>query len=168
MVTLEVLVGIPASGKSTYAKEKAIEQGCIYISSDKIREELCNDVNCQDKNKEVFNEMYKRTVQELNFGYDVIYDATNIKSKNRKELLKRIRSDVHDIVCNVTVFLIPVSTCLHMNENRDRKVPLSVILKMVDDFEVPDFNREGWDNIYIKCLKENDINKYDKECYLFY
>ena len=54
-----MLVGLPASGKSTYA-EKLRKKGFHIHSSDKIREELTGDVNSQDKNMNVFQELHKR------------------------------------------------------------------------------------------------------------
>ena len=40
MKTLDFLIGLPASGKSTYAKIKEKENGAIVLSSDRIRKEL--------------------------------------------------------------------------------------------------------------------------------
>lgn len=44
MVEFIMLVGLPGSGKSTYA-EKLKEKGYIIHSSDAIREELTGDIN---------------------------------------------------------------------------------------------------------------------------
>ena len=59
MTKFIMLVGLPASGKSTYA-ERLKEKGYHIHSSDKIREELTGDVNSQDKNIDVFAELHKR------------------------------------------------------------------------------------------------------------
>ena len=59
-----MLVGLPASGKSTYA-EKLRKDGYHIHSSDKIREELTGDVNSQDKNTDVFVELHKRVKLDL-------------------------------------------------------------------------------------------------------
>lgn len=39
---LYVMVGLSASGKSTIAKEIAKEQNCVIVSSDCIRDEICD------------------------------------------------------------------------------------------------------------------------------
>lgn len=53
---LIVMVGLSASGKSSYAKELEKENptNTIVISSDAIREEICGSVEDQSKNGEVF------------------------------------------------------------------------------------------------------------------
>ena len=40
----EMLIGIPGSGKLTYAKKK-IDEGCIVVSSDALRKELYGAVD---------------------------------------------------------------------------------------------------------------------------
>lgn len=79
-----MMVGLPGSGKSTYAKELADEMRAIICSSDAIREELCGDENSQDKNEDVFKILHSRIKECLRKGVNVIYDATNINSKRRR------------------------------------------------------------------------------------
>ena len=47
MTTLYMMVGLPASGKSTYAKLLAEEVDGIIVSSDAIRKEWYGDENIQ-------------------------------------------------------------------------------------------------------------------------
>ena len=47
-----MMVGLPGSSKSTYAKQLAEETNAIICSSDAIREELCGD-NIYDDDYEV-------------------------------------------------------------------------------------------------------------------
>lgn len=54
MPTFVLMVGLPASGKSTYAQELAEEMRAVICSSDAIRKELFGDENSQDNNEEVF------------------------------------------------------------------------------------------------------------------
>ena len=58
---LIVMVGLPGSGKSTYAKE-LIKKGRadIILSSDAIREELTGDESNQTVNDKVFKLLYQR------------------------------------------------------------------------------------------------------------
>ena len=45
---LEILIGLPGSGKSTYCKEKReLNSNSVYLSSDKIREELYGNESIQ-------------------------------------------------------------------------------------------------------------------------
>jgi len=48
--------GLPASGKSTIAKEISKSEDAVIVSSDEIREELGN-INDQSQNAKVFEEV---------------------------------------------------------------------------------------------------------------
>ena len=88
MTTFYMLIGLPASGKSTYIKEHFDDD--IVFSSDKIREECFGDVNDQTHNNEVFKKLVKRVKANLRNKKDAVYDATNINYKRRMHLLKNI------------------------------------------------------------------------------
>ena len=84
MGKLIVLVGLPGSGKSTYAKrykEENNTEEVEILSSDALRREMFGYL-CQDRNQELFSEMFKRTVAFLKENKTVIYDATNISSND--------------------------------------------------------------------------------------
>ena len=82
MPILYFLVGIPGSGKSTWGENFA-KTICntVYISSDQLRIEMYNNVNDIEHTGLVFEEMKKRTKENLKNGKNVVYDATNISSK---------------------------------------------------------------------------------------
>lgn len=145
-----MLVGLPASGKSTYA-EKLREKGYHIHSSDKIREELTGDVNSQDKNMNVFQELHKRVKTDLQNGISCVYDATNMSMKRRKAFLDEIKK----FNCRKTciLFVVPVEVCKKRNQSRERKVPDSVFDKMLKQFQCP-YYYEGWDNIEIKWYED--------------
>lgn len=67
---LIVMVGLSASGKSSYAKELEKENptNTIVISSDAIREEICGSVEDQSKNGEVFRIFHERIRRNLENG----------------------------------------------------------------------------------------------------
>lgn len=150
MINFIMLVGLPASGKSTYA-EKLKKKGFHVHSSDKIREELTGDVNRQDKNTDVFTELHKRIKSDLQNGFSCVYDATNMSMKNRIAFLNEIKQ----IDCKKTcvLFAIPVEVCKERNKARERTVPDYVFDHMLRNFWVPMYY-EGWDAISIVSLKE--------------
>ena len=71
--SLILLVGIPGSGKTTYA-EKYLEvfNNTIHLSSDKIRAELWGSETTQGDNNEVFSLMQSRAIEALNNGQNVL------------------------------------------------------------------------------------------------
>ena len=142
-----MLVGIPASGKSTYAEKLSKETGAIICSSDKVREEICGDINSQDKNNEVFITLHRRIKEHLRNGESVIYDACNISSKRRIAFLRELKN----ISCkkHCVIIATPYEKCLEANKNRERQVPEDVIKRMYMNWNVP-YWFEGWDRIWIK------------------
>lgn len=138
MSNLVMLVGLPGSGKSTWA----LNSGVRTFSSDDIRLELFGDVNDQTHNKEVFDELQRRTKECLSSGVDCIYDATNISRKRRMAFLREV--DGHNKTC--VLFCPPVELCKARNLLRERRVPEEVIDRMVRNFEVP-YVYEGWNQI---------------------
>jgi predicted kinase len=56
---------------------------------------LSNDISNQFVNKEVFKTAIDRSITALNAGNNVIFDATNIESIYRKEMLKFIKQNVN-------------------------------------------------------------------------
>lgn len=143
MSTLYYLVGMPASGKSTWAK-KNINDNTVWISSDNIRKELYGSESVQEGNIEVFELMFKRTRDALRNGLDIIYDATNINSKKRKGFINQFKN-----IRKVCIyFASDLKDVIHRNNSRDRKVPFEVINRMYKGLQIPMYH-EGWDNIQI-------------------
>ncbi len=65
MNKLYMMIGLPASGKSTIAKEIAEKENAVIISTDDLRQELLNDVNSQADNNLIFKEAEKRLKQNI-------------------------------------------------------------------------------------------------------
>ena len=131
MAEFIMLVGLPASGKSTYA-EGLKEQGYSVHSSDAIREELTGDVNSQDKNTDVFSVLHKRIKSDLENGISCVYDATNISMKRRKAFLDELRK--FECAKKCVLFAVPVEMCKDRNQNRERKVPDETYDRMLKNF----------------------------------
>lgn len=139
--TFTMLVGIPASGKSTWANN---QKGVEVFSSDALRRELFGDENIQGDPNKVFSILRDRVRKCLNEGKDAILDATNIKRANRVGFLQ----DLGKTPCikRCVVFLVRFDTLLERNNKRDRFVPESVIKRMFLSYQPPCYG-EGWDDI---------------------
>lgn len=153
-VKLYYMIGLPGSGKSTYAKEIAEKfEGEIHIhSSDSLREELFGDVNenSRDSNEKLFRVLHRRIKDDLQKGVSVVYDATNVNKKNRLEFLRFIEDVDCEKLC--VLVMLPYHMCLTRNMNRERVVPPNVIERMYRRFQPPS-KKEGWDGffIYVNC-----------------
>ena len=152
MTEFIMFVGLPASGKSTYA-EKLKEKEYRIHSSDSIREELTGDANTQDKNIDVFATLHERIKNDLGNRISCVYDATNMSMKRRKAFLDEIKK--YDCRKKCVLFVIPVEVCKERNANRERKVPDEVFDKMIKQFNVP-MRYEGWDEIEVVLDEEYD------------
>lgn len=147
MAKVIMLCGLPASGKSTYAKEIAEQEKANLHSSDNMRKLLFGDENVNDKNDEVFNMLHKQIKLDLIDNKNVVYDATNINYKRRKGFLEELNKIDCEKIC--VLIATPYEKCLEQNKLRERQVPEEVIKNMYLNFYIPQYY-EGWDKIEIK------------------
>lgn len=146
---LVVTVGLPGSGKTSWVDDFIREnqdKTVDVISSDKIREEVFNDIEDQNHNSEVFDLMKRRTKESLSQGHVAIYEATNISSKRRRALLKELNKYYDKAICLFKYKRL--IACQIDNEKRDKKVPSDVIDRMYRNFEIP-HKSEGFDEIIV-------------------
>lgn len=139
------LVGLSGSGKSIFSKSitelvKPIEA----FSSDKIIEELYGDESIQGKPQKVFNIFHKRIFSALKNGKNCIYDATNLKQKDRLHFLLQLKQQKIDCEKICYVMCVPFEICIERDSKRKRTVGKNVIMKQMKSFEMPCRN-EGWD-----------------------
>jgi predicted kinase len=79
---LFLLVGPTHAGKTTYVQAGPFHD-CVHLESDRIRQQLTGDPTDQTHNDEVFALMHTLVRTYLQAGVDVVYDATNIRRKDR-------------------------------------------------------------------------------------
>jgi len=145
MTRFMMLVGLPASGKSSMADFLSTIDYNIH-SSDEIRKELFGSYDMVEKEHhvKVFEELHKRIKRDLKEGKNVVYDATNINRKRRMGFLQELKN----IKCHKTALFFATSyeECLGRNNFREKSVPEEVIKRMYMNFDLP-FYFEGWDKI---------------------
>jgi predicted kinase len=127
-----VLVGLPASGKSTWVAQ----QGGVAISSDELRRWLRDDVMDQTIHGLVFRLMRDFVRMRISLGAPVTYvDATNITPKHRRPFIKIAQH--MGCLCEAVYFDLPIDECLRRNEARDRRVPEQAIRAMAERLQAP-------------------------------
>jgi len=154
---LIILVGVPGSGKSSYAKEIAKKERATIVSSDGIREELFGDESIQGKPYIVFKRLYEKVDELIAQDISVIIDATNIKRDKRMAVLEKYKQAYKECY----YFDTTLEMCLERDNARKRTVGERVIDRFYKSLEVPLIG-EGFDKINIIHSKsEYPINKED-------
>jgi len=133
---LILLIGIPASGKTTLSK-KLIQKGYESISADIIRAELYGNEAEQGDPTKVFSVLFARLEDMMGAGKDIVVDNTNLKFAHRKEILTRAEKFGYSDV-QLWVLDVPLDVCLQRNAKRERMVQEDVLANMFMTF-----NRSG-------------------------
>lgn len=173
MGRLIVLVGLPGSGKSSYAEQfKAVDDAIctgvtVIHSSDAIREELFGDASSQEDNARVFDLMRKRTTEDLRADKTVIYDATNVTRKGRRAAIACAHPTHDTVECHI-VWAEP-EECIRRDGLRDRKVGPEVVDKMLRRWQSPwldegfakievHLNQQDFDQVKYVASKASDLH----------
>ena len=117
-VTFTMLVGLPGSGKSTYAKKLKNAYGddvTTIIESDSYRERLYGDPAIQADNNKLFEVIHSDVFEKLSEGINVIFDATNFSRKHRVALVQKLSNNV---VKECIIVATSYPRCLERNEQR--------------------------------------------------
>lgn len=140
---LLVLVGLPASGKSTWLRTNGIPA----ISSDQLRALLADDITDQTINRHVFLHVRALVRTRLRLLRPVTaIDATSVAIQGRAAYIRIARA--HGARVEAVYFDTPLDECLRRNTSRERCVPEAAIRKMASELAPPS-TAEGFDAIHI-------------------
>lgn len=140
MSVIITLVGIPASGKSTFA-EKYRKKGYVIASTDEARKTLYGDEAIQGNIKDVLCVVYGIVEDAVKNHKNVVVDSTTLTPYERMQILRFPAR--HIAVC----FDTPVDTCLRRNQERERHVPERIILQMYERMIYPS-EEEGFEKVF--------------------
>ena len=136
---LYLMVGVPGSGKSTYAKN-ILKDGDIYISRDEIRYSLLTE---EDDYFAKENEVIKTFIDNIDkslvneeYCGDVYADATHLSPKSRAQVLNKLKNK--DKVSAIYLD-IPLDLILERNAQRKGRalVPENVVRRMYNSIILP-------------------------------
>lgn len=140
-------VGVPGSGKSTVLSELSQSMDIECLNPDQIRKEMTGSESDQSKNKEVWNETYRRASELLSKGESVIIDATHAEAFRRPQDVKRYR-DYGAKSLIALQFDTSLEEAKRRNMGRERVVPGFVLDRMHQSItEKPASLDEGFDQV---------------------
>ena len=141
--TLTIMVGLPASGKDFFIKNNI--DNALILSSDDLRVELYGYED-QTHNKEVFEEMNRRTRNAGKENKNVIYNATNINRGRRVTLAQEMQKYFKYI--KVIACVCSIKTLLYRNKTRkERHLPEDKLKQMIRSFQIPTLYEYNYDDI---------------------
>ena len=149
--TLYIAVGLPGSGKSTYAKDFIKGKDIEYLSSDSLRAVYGKGEDDQTVTPIVFGHIKRKVDEFLKDGKNVLVDATSVNRKERSDYINTAKKYGAKVVA--LVFKMDRQGLIDRNKKRGeqggRVVPDFVIDKMLAKYEEPSF-AEGIDvTIYV-------------------
>jgi predicted kinase len=147
-----MLIGVPASGKSTWREQFFETNRAMIISTDDILEDIAATQN------KTYNDVFKDNIKfatkqmdvhmrvALESEMDIVWDQTNLTVKSRKSKLAMVPEEYEKIA---VVFLTPEDTEWQRRLDRPGKsIPQNILLGMRDTMQFPD-PEEGFDRIEI-------------------
>lgn len=153
-ISLWLLIGLPGSGKSTWAQQfNRSVPSLVIISTDQIRAQLFGHATTQGPWLQVWHAVtgqLQATVEQAQQGAitGAIYDATNVQRQGRRTVIQAARAA--GVTRLSAVWLdVPIALCLQRNEQRSRQVPTDVIETMARQLAgAPPHCDEGFDALY--------------------
>jgi predicted kinase len=163
-IPLILLIGLPGSGKSTWAAQFVAQRpGYRWVSTDDIRQRLYGDAAEQGD----WLQIWQAVVQDWQTSADavaqgllqgVVYDATNVRRRYRRSAIAIARQ------CGFTHltahwFDLPLEVCLQRNRQRSRQVPEEIVLRMHRQLMgAPPTLAEGFDQLVRLGLEDPATN----------
>lgn len=147
--TLYVMIGVPGSGKSYFAKLFPCFKDKIRVSRDEIRFSMLRQGDHYFKYEKLVFQLFISNINNfLKQGHDVIADATHISKASRAKLLSNI-DKIEDINVVAIVMDTPLEECLINNSQREglAKIKNSIIADIFLKREFPSLD-EGFNDIW--------------------
>lgn len=132
MAKLIIMQGLPASGKSTKAKELVSDTSGVRINRDLLREMMHFSVYSSDNEIQVINVEKVLAEEFLDIGIDVIIDDTNLK-KNTVDMWTAF-AYLHHVSIVFIRMDTPLEECIRRDALRSNPVGEEVIRKMHEEF----------------------------------
>lgn len=155
--TCHVMVGLPATGKSTLVRTllQTNMNAFVYSTDDYIEAQAAllgktYDEVFRDTIIEATHEMNERLRIAVCDEIDVIWDQTNLTKKKRKSIIERMKREGYVVKCHCIVK--PEATHVadqitlknRLNSRSGKNIPSSILVSMIESYEEPQLD-EGFD-----------------------
>jgi predicted kinase len=145
------LIGVPASGKSTWVKNQDWADNCVVVSTDEFVEDYAKEVGSTysdvfvDYMPTAVKLMADKVVRAREAGRDIIWDQTSTTIKSRSRKFRMLRDYEHIAV----VFKTPEHKELYRRlcSRPGKDIPDHVIASMIASWEDPS-EEEGFKEIW--------------------
>lgn len=131
MKTITLCVGIPACGKSTWAKEEVRRdpEGIVRINRDDLRH-MMNSYHHSDSNEKMVTEVAENIfLSALKKGRNVILDNTHLNKRYFDEVCKTVRELNIDCTVMEKSFYVDLDEAISRDSQRENKVGEDIIKK---------------------------------------
>jgi predicted kinase len=184
LMICHLLIGVPGSGKSSFAAQLATLGGYRVVSTDAIREQLYGDMSIQGDWREIEARVFADISEAIALGEGVIYDATNARRAWRMDLLQKLNSLAGSPDWMGWYLRTPVKICWLWNQKRSRQVPDPVLENMhkslaafppvaAEGFccvKIIDVSSPRWDFSqipgYISQVNRSVVNRVNRNCHI--
>lgn len=138
-----LLVGLPGSGKSTYAAEQRLP----VLSSDEMRRLLFDDITDQSGNRLVFSLLRRMLRMRLELRRSITcIDATSLTRNERRPYIRT--AQMYGAEVEAVFFDVPIEVCKERNRARDRNVPEEIMDRMAGRLRAPS-REEGFRRVVV-------------------
>ena len=154
---LNILIGVPASGKSTFAKN-VLSKDSTIVSRDVIRYSMLKDgEEYFSHEKEVLREFINQIQALIDKGENVTADATHLNRYSRNRLIHCL-TNLEDYDIYGYYFTTSLKECLERNSLREgrARVPDESLVQMYDSLTFPE-PYERFTYIYMVDAKGNVV-----------
>lgn len=136
MSKLIITRGLPASGKSTWAKQWVLEdpEHRVRINQDDIRLML-GKYWVPSREKLVQEIQFDAIVEALSREFDVVIDNTNLNKKVLDQFNRLIKTFEDYEIEYKDFFDTPLSVCIERDKNRDLQVTEKVIRSFYNNYK---------------------------------
>ena len=136
MSKLIITRGLPASGKSTWAKQWVLEdpEHRVRINQDDIRLML-GKYWVPSREKLVQEIQFDAIIEALSKEFDVVIDNTNLNNKVLDQFNRLIKTFEDYEIEYKDFFDTPLSVCIERDKNRDLQVTEKVIRSFYNNYK---------------------------------